>query len=183
MKTTRIILSALILILPACDGGNGAFDTAWSLFESGKYQEAKTEFEAHISDGSEAYVGLGWSSLRMDSISAADGYFAQIIGDTLIDGYAGLVAVKWAQRDYANTILFGDVVLLAQFDYIFSHDVTVNNQDIALHQAFAYYALGNLSGCISKIRQVDPDFSNGVNDPGIEDIILAKLTSLGLNGL
>ncbi len=173
------LLSLMTLLLLSCDPAS-PFDDGWALFEEKKYPEAVTEFTDRISDGNEAYVGLGWSSLKMDSIQDADDYFNQIATDSLADAYAGWMTVKWVQRDYVKVIEYGDVVLSKDEFYLFSHDNTANNEDILLHQAYAYYAMRNLSSCISKLRQVDSNFSGGINDPDIEQKILNAFTALGL---
>lgn len=165
-------------------GDEDPLDAAWAKFEDAKktndYTEAYTAFRDLVSSkGAPAIVGLGWTVLRMDSMDAADRYFTQIAADSLTNGYAGWLFAQWALGQYAACVGKGDFVLRKEPRYVFEHDRTVTDEDVKLHQAYAYFHTGNYSQCIAKIQALDPSYiPPALSDPQLEEKLLTKLESL-----
>lgn len=157
MKKSIFVLPLLYLMM-AC-GEDDPLDAAWQKFEDKAYPQAHTAFTNLISSkGSAAYVGLGWTTLRMDSLQASDRYFALAKEDSLVDGYAGWSFGLWALERYSQSLEAASFALRKKPRYVFVHDETVTNRDLILHQAYGYFHLGQYAACIEKIRFFDPSF-------------------------
>jgi hypothetical protein len=176
-KIGWLVLSGLVVMGLGC-GEDDPLAEAWKRFRDGDYAGAHAAF-SDLS-GSEALVGLGWTTLRMDSIAAADGYFQQAAGDSLVAGYAGWGLVKWVLGQYPSCIQCGDFVLQrAGATFVFDEDRSVTYKDVLWHQASSYYHLGNLEACIAKIQQIDESWvAPDLSDPDLETILLRKLEEL-----
>lgn len=184
MKKLMMLLGIAGWLFCTGCGDEDPLDVAWTKFENAKktndYSEAYTAFLDLVgSKGSPAIEGLGWTVLRMDSMDAANRYFTQIAADSMKDAYAGWLFAQWALGQYAASIAKGDFVLRKEPRYVFEHDRTVTDEDIKLHQAYAYFHTGNYSQCIVKIQALDPSYlPPALNDPQLEEKLLMKLESL-----
>lgn len=160
MKTNLIFLmSALFVFVLAGCGDDDPLDAAWEKFEDKAYAEAHTAFSSLVaSKGSAALVGLGWTTLRMDSLPASSRYFGLAKDDSVVDGYAGWSFVLWGLEQYTESLNAASFSLRKKPRYVFSHDRTVTDEDLVLHQAYGYFHLGDYAACIQKIRMFDSTF-------------------------
>lgn len=165
-------------------GGCGEDDPladAWKKFRDGNYAEAHAAFSDLVgSEGSGALVGLGWTTIRMDSMEAARGYFERSAVDSVVAGYAGWGLVLWVLEDYQGCVEKAEFVFRREGEnFVFQEDRSVTYKDVLWHQASSWYHLGNLAGCVTKIKQIDPSWTEpDLNDPNLEQILLAKLEEL-----
>lgn len=181
----RPLIGMLSLLALAC-GNPTALDDAWAKFEAKDYDGAHLAFSDLAAQGAAApiYVGLGWTAMRMDSLAAADAYFAAALTlpdseNTLQDGYAGWSVVAWAMQNHAACITYSQNVLTQDDFYVFVHDRSVTYQDLLLHEAYSYYYLTDYLHCIDRIQAIDPAFiAPDISDPGTPVILLAKMESL-----
>ena len=184
MKKLLMMISILGLAVMTGCGDENPLDAAWSKFEDAKgtddYTEAYTAFADLVDgEGTPAIVGLGWTVLRMDSLDAADRYFAGIAEDSVVDAFAGWQFAVWALGRSADNIAKGDFVLRKEPRYVFEHDRTVTDDDVVLHQAYGYFHTGNYSKCIEKILKLDSGYiAPAISDPEIDEKLLTKLESL-----
>ena len=182
MKKFLIVILSLLAL--AC-GTASPLDDAWAKFESQDYIGAHQAFsDLALSGQAAVYVGLGWTVLRMDSLSEAQGYFATAVTlpdsvDALEDGYAGWSFAAWAQQNDTACIAYAQHVLDEDNGYVFPHDRTVTYQDLLLHQAYSYFRVGNYANCIDRIQGLDNTFlAPSLGDPDIHQILLIKLEAL-----
>ncbi len=159
------LISLFSMITISC-GDDNPLDAAWAKFEDQKYTAAHAEFTDLLSsEGSAALVGLGWTTLKMDSMTASDRYFDEAKDDSIVDGYAGWSFVMWVlsldttlsstqKREYALSMIKNAAFTLRkESNYVFTHDRTVTDEDLRLHQAYGYFYLEDYSSCILKIRE------------------------------
>lgn len=177
----RITFAAFIALTWSC--GDDTADTgladAWQLFVNGQYVQAHSAFVNRLNeDGSEAYVGLGWTTLKMDSLDASDRYFQRASADSLVHGYAGWAITSWLRGNYTGCISQGDFVLRHEADFEFEFNVDVNFQVIILAQAYSYFHLGNFTACVERIRQIDGSYAMPSSNVAAQ--LLTKLDQLNL---
>ncbi len=171
-----IMIGLILVVLPACNESD-PLEEAWAKFEEGDYDGAYTAF-SDIGDDPEAYTGLGWTVLKMDSIDPADRFFqlAESISgtDTVADVYSGWMAASWVKGQYQKTIEKADIVLRHDPDYVFSHNDKITKSDIELHKAFSYFYLGDYTKCNAAIASIKTGWVP-TND---ENSLLTTLESL-----
>ena len=162
MKNILIISVFLLSAVCSCGDDSSAISDPWQAFADGRYQEAHSLFAELIeTETSEAYTGLGWTTLKMstDSLSAANRYFSMAASDSLVHAYAGWALASWASENYSACINYGDYVLRKNPEFVFEYLQTLTQNQIALAQAYSYFHLQNLPGCITKIRIIEPAYT------------------------
>ena len=184
-KAMRYAAGVLMFFVMSCgeDTVVPVLDEAWGLWESGLYAEAHVKFTE--AGGREGTNGLGWTTLKMDSLEKAEAYFAiAALGgeDTLTDAMAGLTITAWQQGDHLISLQAAQYILRTEPNYIFSHDVSINKDLIILAKAYDEYHLGQYANCIASIQLLDAGFTASANDPNIARILLDKLDLLSGSG-
>ncbi|HMV27104.1 MAG TPA: hypothetical protein PLH27_06140 [bacterium] len=162
MKTIRMISVFLLAGIGGCGDDTTALNDPWEAFAEGRYQDAHSLFLDLIeTKPSEAYAGLGWTTLKMnaDSLNAANRYFSLSSNDSLVYAFAGWALASWASENYMDCIKYGDFVLRKNPEFVFDYLQTLTQKQIALAQAYSYFHLQNLSACISKIRIIEPSYT------------------------
>lgn len=191
MKKNYIILLMLLpvfLVLMHC-GDKGItypedhIGDAWNLFIDGDYEASRDKFQTLIvSEGERAYVGLGWSNLRLGNIAAANVNFDSVPN---LSGYensklanAGWTFVKWGLEEYSSSITKANFVMVEDPAFSFKYDLTVNFSDLILIQAYSYFHLAAYEDCINRIKELDNTFTATPADENIAEILLIKLEAL-----
>lgn len=181
MKRTVRFIVCLSLIVMSCDEGS-PLEAGWSKFGEGDYVGAHAEFVSLVeSEGSTAYVGLGWTAMKMDSLPEADAYFALAAGDSLPEGYAGWSIAAWLLEQHTQCIERAEFVFRSagSYDsYVFPYDPSITYHDLLLHEGFSYYHNQNFFECINTIQRLDPAFSVALNNTDLQTILLARLQAL-----
>jgi tetratricopeptide (TPR) repeat protein len=191
------ISSVLTLgIFLSCGGGGGGggpevtaeqlTSEGWARFEAGDFQGAMSKFEGAIaidSNYGEAYNGLGWSCVKIDSLEAAVNAFGQAIskGVSTADPRAGKAVVyrDLEPVDFQASIDWADSALARDSDYVFSHDTTMTWKDLRLILAQSYYGLHEYEEALEQVDILDPENTlNSGSDTFVEDL-LAELQRLG----
>jgi hypothetical protein len=184
MKARTLVLLAGLLSWVGCSGGGGGdkdpLAEANDFFTAKNYAAALTAYlDAVASEGAPANVGAGWCYLRLQDYTNANTQFTTAAGDSLIDGYAGWAIVKWVQNEPEAVVDYVDLVVGQDANYIFALDTRVTAGALIYIQASAYLELEDYAMCLAKIQLLAPGYTADLNDPNIEDILLAKLTELG----
>jgi tetratricopeptide (TPR) repeat protein len=187
-------LAALMAMLWGCgDNGTAPEPTAaeltaagWLRFETGDYRSALSRFEqaTRTSAGyGEAYNGIGWCCIWLDSLDAALDGFDQAISNSVAAGdpRAGK-SVVYRDRvplDLEAAIDWADSALAIDPGYVFTHDTTFDWYDLRLIRAHSYFELALYDQAKTEIDILSP--ANTVDpaaDTFVEDL-LAELQRLG----
>lgn len=185
-RAIRYLAGLTLMLAMSCgeDTLVAPLDEGWSLWESGLYPEAHTKFVE--AGGAQGLNGLGWTTLKMDSMDRAEAYFAVSVsagaGDTLIDAAAGLAITGWKEGDYAISLEAAKYVLRKDAEYAFVHELAVDKNVILRAKGYDEYHLGQYANCIATIRILDNTFTANAADPNIATILLNKLNTLSGTG-
>jgi len=183
IKGIAIIIGMMIGM--SCGGGDTGptlLEEAWAKFVAQDYAGAHADFSALINrNGADAYAGLGWTCMKMDSLTAADGYFSRAASLDSINviAFAGWSIVGWTNGNYALSITRADLVLRKAPAFVFQYDNHVVQNTMVLTQAYDYFHLGDYQSCIDKIHVIDSGYSApNISDPTIHTQLLTKLDAL-----
>ena len=154
---------------------------AWQSFEAKQYVTAHQLFVsvAHI-DPENAYTGLGWTTIKMDSLASAKRYFSIIANDSVIDAYAGQAIVDESQKAYSSMISNSDFVLRKNPNWVFYHDQTICYKALILKRASSYFALGNYGSSLTEVQKLDPSFNVDVATSAGQASLAAKIDSFSI---
>lgn len=171
---------AIALMMFACDSGPTDYiGEGWAFFSAGELDQAYATFLTPAAQNDpEAFVGLGWVCVELDSMPSADRYFALAAADSLSNGYAGWALTLWARSDYTGCLDKAAFVLRHESSYRFEFKTTIDYKDLIWYQAESYLHLGNNSACLSKIQALDPSFTANLGAANIADVLATKLENL-----
>jgi hypothetical protein len=185
-RLTGICIISMLGFFMACGADTlvAPLDEGWTAWENQLYPEAHAKFTE--AGGAEGLNGLGWTTLKMDSMDRAEIYFALSVsdgnGDTLSDAAAGLAISAWQQGDYAISLEAAKYVLRKDENYAFPHEAAVNKEVILRAKGYDEYHLLQYANCIATIQILDNTFTASVSDPNIASILLTKLNTLSGTG-
>ena len=146
----------------------------WTLYETGKYQEAREWFyDAVAKDSSYAdgYNGIGWCFGKLRRADSAAVYFhisqtkpfdSYDTPDLDLDLYAGLtfaysgMHIDSLVREYATYVLVERPIL---GPWEFSHDKKINHLDVRLELALADFNMGYFTSCRDNLQSIYNDSS------------------------
>ena len=149
-------------------------DYGWTLYETGKYQEAREGFyDAVAKDSSYAdgYNGIGWCFGKLRRAASAAVYFhisqtkpfdSYDTPDLDLDLYAGLtfaysgMHIDSLVREYATYVLVERPIL---GPWEFSHDKKINHLDVRLELALADFNMGYFTSCRDNLQSIYNDSS------------------------
>ena len=149
-------------------------DYGWTLYETGKYQEAREWFyDAVAKDSSYAdgYNGIGWCFGKLRRADSAAVYFhisqtkpfdSYDTPDLDLDLYAGLtfaysgMHIDSLVREYATYVLVERPIL---GPWEFSHDKKINHLDVRLELALADFNMGYFTSCRDNLQSIYNDSS------------------------
>jgi len=149
-------------------------DYGWTLYETGKYQEAREWFyDAIAKDSSYAdgYNGIGWCFGKLRRADSAAVYFhisqtkpfdSYDTPDLDLDLYAGLtfaysgMHIDSLVREYATYVLVERPIL---GPWKFSHDNKINHLDVRLELALADFNMGYFTSCRDNLQSIYNDSS------------------------
>ena len=144
----------------------------WTLYETGKYQEAREWFyDAVAKDSSYAdgYNGIGWCFGKLRRADSAAVYFhisqtkpfdSYDTPDLDLDLYAGLtfaysgMHIDSLVREYATYVLVERPIL---GPWKFSHDNKINHLDVRLELALADFNMGYFTSCRDNLQSIYND--------------------------
>lgn len=186
-------LVVLSLALGCGDNGGGPELTAeqlteqgWDKFEDNQFEEAVSEFDQALGkdpEYGEAYNGVGWCCVKIDSLEAAIDAFGQAISNGVIsaDPRAGKAIVyrDLEPVDFQMAIDWADSGLAIDSDYAFTHDDTFDYKDLRLILAQSYYGLSQYDEALAQVDILNPTNTlDPESDTYIEDL-LAEIQRLG----
>ena len=170
-------------------------DYGWTLYETGKFQEAKEWFyDAVAKDSSYAdgYSGIGWCYGKLRRADSAAAYFhisqtkpfdSYDTPDLDLDLYAGLtfaysgMHVDSLVREYATYVLVERPIL---GPWKFSHDKKINHLDVRLELALADFNMGYFTSCRDNLQSIYNDSSyQSYPQNAVESLTMNVETLLG----
>lgn len=163
---------------------NAILIDGWEEFVLGNYADAEAKFQQLV-DANEmlgkAYNGLGWCALYQDQLDNAETDFSKALqeeldDDTYQDVIGGLVIVYDALNRPQDCV---DSSGNLSTDWVFSHDETLDYDDIILIRAISYYALGEFENSLTEVQKLDPDFSADVSTVEGRADLANKIEQLG----
>ena len=174
LRRTLTLLYFIFILLIACKNdpppeppktAEQLIKEAWVQFESHNYSYAITIFSEAIALDyklAEAYMGLGWSYGKIDSLDLAISNFKIAIildvEEQYIDIYAGYAFVCFHANEFSQAITAAKKVI-ERYDevYIFLHDPTITTSDIRLLLAQCYFETGEYYLAQAQVDILDPD--------------------------
>ena len=144
----------------------------WTLYETGKYQEAREWFyDAIAKDSSYAdgYNGIGWCFGKLRQSDSAAVYFhisqtkpfdSYDTPDLDLDQYAGLTFAYSGMnldslvREYSTYVLVERPEL---GPWYFSHDTKINYLDVRIELALADFNMGYFTSCRDNLQSIHND--------------------------
>ncbi len=163
----------IITLLSGCSGGItdvvvGDYDTlvksGWDEYNMNRFSEANQLFvKAKEADGTkpEAYIGSGWSLLRLQQpynavVTFRDAFTYITSFYDSVDALCGLSGSYLAAGENVNVINLFKKYKVSSYDDAFpfsKHDFSINKGDLEIVQALAFYRLS----MYSPTEQADPD--------------------------
>jgi tetratricopeptide (TPR) repeat protein len=189
-----VFLALLLCFLASCgNNGGGPEITAaeltadgWGKFESGQFEEALHRFGQAIEkdpDYGEAYNGVGWCCVRLDSLRSGLDAFNQAMAKGVISGdpRAGLAVIcrDLDPVDFQMAISWAESALATDSDYVFSHDTLLNWRDLRLIIAQSCYGLGLYDDAHAQVDILDPDNALDPASSTYIEELLAEIQRLG----
>ncbi len=140
---------------------------AWTAFESKDYQTALARFAEAKNvnvNKTEAYSGLGWSYLQLDSLAKSLNEFAicASLNDPLADLHAGWAFALNAQKEYAKSNEQVDETLKLNESWSFGHGLTLAVYHLRVLKAENYFLLGLFSQSLAQVQTVNTTFTTDV---------------------
>ncbi len=175
----KVLAAVALLLIPSCKSSTNdstnppataseLIAQGWQAFSAKDYRGAHDKFTAAIRLDStlvEAYSGAGWSDARLNILAGAEAELAlgNLRDSTNLDILGGLVIVHGAQRAYAVSAAQAVSLLAKNSGWSFLRDNTVNAADIRIVAAEDYFALGDFTGSLSMVNQLNGSFSADVS--------------------
>ncbi|MBN2012677.1 hypothetical protein JW960_25335 [candidate division KSB1 bacterium] len=200
--TSFALIITLFLVIGGCDHqganiptspptANSYLGDGWTLYESGNYAAALTEFNASKARDAikeDAYNGLGWTYTKLTQYDNAISNFLLLLSLTSSDDmranvYAGLAmtysAMQVDPNYYAGTddatfdqrtaaglkaIEYIDMVLALKPDFEFTHDTYITAQKLNATVAQCYFRMKRfLDAAMVVTNTLYPDFFNNLS--------------------
>lgn len=166
----------------AVDEAAAFIESGWEKFESHDYTGASEDFASAISADSskaEAFVGLGWTALKLDQLPVASLSFSiAILLEPSDDAFAGKAFADLNLDDQAAAVTSVDAVITISDNsvntYTFLHDLTITETDLLWIKARAHFLLAEYAQAQSALDILSP--SNGLNPESstyVEDLAAA----------
>lgn len=160
--------------------------SGWEKFEAKDYAAAQVDFLNALGEDSslaEAYVGLGWSSLKTDQLAVASLAFSTAL-------FYGAEADAYAGKAYADlnldkqTDAIADVAAVVTITgntattYTFSHDDTITQTDLLWIKARAHFLLAQYDQAQIAVNVLSPGNNLNPSSPTYVTELAALIESL-----
>ena len=173
-----MLISTFLFVFAGCKAGANDPETVdqyaqkisdgWTAFSQGNFSSAKSLFtEARISDSTktDAYLGIAWCFLKLDSLENAVTHFnvASKMGLTNADLNAGYAFALNASKQYQMSNTQAAIALNLSPNWVFAYQTSLNKSDLQLLQAQNYYQLGDFTNSLTFVRLINVAFSSDVS--------------------
>ncbi len=126
-----------------------------------------------------AYVGLGWTLMKMDSLQQAEAVFSGYvkISDSSASIFAGWAFLLNAQKQYSSSNDKVDLAVKMDANWIFNFELLTANS-LHILKAENFYMLGDFPRSQAEVQIVNPEFSADLNTPQGLAKLAAEIESL-----
>ncbi len=168
-KHIATILFVVIFGLSGCtDFAVSDTESGWDSFEAKNYPQALSYFQSALDwdmTFADAYNGLGWTYMKLDSMNKAIEAFENGLPntDSLLDLYAGLAISTSAKHNYSKVVDNIFFVLNKDAEYVFSHDTQINYKLLHAVLAREYVYAEEYDKALSEIQTIDSSFTASPN--------------------
>lgn len=192
VSAALLLVTATVLFSGCGDKGNGPSEEdglvsqGWAKFERGQFDEALSTFEEAAggdTERGEAYNGMGWCYMQIDSLQAGLDAFDLALAEGLgtADPRAGkaLIYRDLTPPNYQGAIDWAYDALRKDVHFVFPHDTSLDWKDLRLVRAQSYFALAKYLSAKFEVDILNPE--NGLN-PGSATFVenlLAEIQRLG----
>ena len=187
------LVSIIFTLNLGCSGSTDEADalisSGWEKFESHDYTGAATDFaDALAADSSraEAFVGLGWTALKLDQLPVASLSFSIALSlESTDDAYAGKAFADLNLDNKADAVTdVAEVVTISgntASNYTFIHDNSITQTDLLWIKARAHFLMAEYAEAQTVLNILAP--SNGLNpeSPTYLQDLAAAIEGLRLN--
>lgn len=140
---------------------------AWTAFESKDFQTALARFNEAKNVNvnlTEAYSGLGWSYLQLDSLAKALNEFAicASLNDPVADLHGGWAFALNAQKEYEKSNEQVDETLKLDANWAFGHGLDLAVYHLQVLKAENYFLLGQFAESLAQVKLVNSTFETNV---------------------
>mgnify|MGYP005725394243 CR=1 FL=1 len=172
------VIAVILILLPGCQGtvtSDGQtiisyeefIQLAWEAFEGKDFPTAVTHFKDAKNvnvNRTEAYTGLGWSYLQLDSLVSALNEFAicASLNDPQANLHAGWAFALNAQKEYEKSNEQADEALHLDANWAFGHGLSIGVIQLQLLKAENYFLLGLFLESLTQVQLVNSTFTADV---------------------
>jgi tetratricopeptide (TPR) repeat protein len=171
MRIIQVFILTISITLFACSSDKNKINYADVISEAGEsltignYQEALTAFmeaQEMNPEGWEAYNGIGWCNLILDSLSESASSFST--GSTKpgakADVFAGWAFVLNAQKDYSTSNSKSQMAISLDSSWTFTFGLGLSVSDLRVLRAANYFLLGSYSQSKAEVVILNPTFAS-----------------------
>lgn len=165
-----------------------AMTRAVNYFKAGDYVLSESHFELVIAKNasaslSDAYMGLGFSRMRLGKEEDSYGYndlkTSRGLNPSNVDAIAGLSLLDYAiNEDYTKAISYGRETLNKAGEFVFRYDEKLDKNDILLNIALSQYAAQLFDDCLATIQQLDATYTADTSAGDFKTQLFEKLQEL-----
>jgi tetratricopeptide (TPR) repeat protein len=139
----------------------------WTAFQSTQYDTAIVLFslaKQMNSNKVDAYVGLGWSYMKLDQLTTASDEFnmGSQKANPPADLFGGWAFVLNALRDYGGSNAEADQVFTLDPTWTFSYGLPLSKDDLHVLKAENYFLLGNYTYSLNEVKRLNSGFNADV---------------------
>jgi hypothetical protein len=112
----------------------------------------------------DAYVGLGWSYMKLDQLTTASDEFnmGSQKANPPADLFGGWAFVLNALRDYGGSNAEADQVFTLDPTWTFSYGLPLSKDDLHVLKAENYFLLGNYTYSLNEVKRLNSGFNADV---------------------
>ena len=192
-----LLVVVVVIALSSCSGGGTGepppttspsasqlISQGWQSFAAKSYQTALDKFTSAIQTAAtlpDAYNGAGWSNARFNLLSDAITRFNEGQSRSATNNLeikAGLALAYNAQKNYAQSISAGLLVVNTDAIWKFSRDTSVNAADMHLVVAADFFVVGGFSAALNEVHQLNPSFTADVTTVGGQTALAVEIERL-----
>jgi len=165
-----------------------SMERAETYFKSADYDLALSHFALVVQKKdsallSDAYMGMGYSLMRLNDESNDYGYGSFELSLSYNKGNnnarAGLSLLEYVRKQNFNeAIRQGQITLENNPDFVFKYDSSLDKNDILLNIALSQYSALLYDNCLETVKKLDPAYDLEASDTEFEVKLLQKLEEL-----